>query len=243
MAIANSKDNKQLWGEFETKFTPLVSFYTLIDRDMGLIKDILLNYRNEEIFNLKQNKNYFEILGEVYKRKEENPLYCLLKIDNKAARDFVDECYEEFITEREQEVLSYAVSTDMYNLMREFVNSSEIIPTILYYTQPQKDLLDKDPLLSKIKSVSIGELRRHEEKRFEFEQFYFKYIKEAEIFLPMFNRTFYFSTTGQNLNETNEDIKFSNEEVYEIYKRGNKINLFDMYRTDVIGGYNTNGST
>ena len=94
MAPANQKDNNQLWGEFETKFTPLISFYTLIDRDMGLIKNILINYRNEEIFNLKQDKKYFEILGEVYKRKESNPLYYLLKVDNKENRSFLDECYE-----------------------------------------------------------------------------------------------------------------------------------------------------
>ena len=51
MAPANQKDNNQLWGEFETKFTPFISFYPLIDRDMRLIKNILINYRNEEIFN------------------------------------------------------------------------------------------------------------------------------------------------------------------------------------------------
>lgn len=243
MAPANQKDNNQLWGEFETKFTPLISFYTLIDRDMGLIKNILINYRNEEIFNLKQDKKYFEILGEVYKRKESNPLYYLLKVDNKENRSFLDECYEEFITERESEVLSYSVTTDMYNLIREFVNSSEVIPTILYYTQAQKNVLDNDVLLSKIKSISIDELTQNEEKKAEFEQFYFKFIDESIPFLSLSNRTFYFSTTGLNLDENNEDIIFSNEDVFEIYKRGNKINLFDMYRTDIIGGYSDNGNS
>ena len=243
MTSINKKDNNQLWGEFETKFTPLISFYTLIDRDMGLIKNILINYRNEEIFNLKQDKKYFEILGEVYKRKESNPLYYLLKVDNKENRSFLDECYEEFITERESEVLSYSVTTDMYNLIREFVNSSEVIPTILYYTQAQKNILDNDILLSKIKSISIDELTQNEEKKAEFEQFYFKFIDESIPFLSLSNRTFYFSTTGLNLDENNEDIIFSNEDVFEIYKRGNKINLFDMYRTDIIGGYSDNGNS
>lgn len=239
---AGDNNNGRLWGEFETKFTPLISFYSIIDRDMGLIKNILMNYRNEDIFDLKKDKKYFEILGSIYRRKEENPLYYLLKIDNEQSRVFVDECYEEFISEREAEVLSYSVTTDIYNLLRDFNNSSEIIPAILYYTQAQKNIIDNDPLLSKIKSVSIGELTRHPEKRDEYEQFYFKFIEEAEMFLELRNKTFYFSTTGRNLNENNDDIKFTNEEVLEIYKRGNKINLFDIYRTDIIGGYNNNGS-
>lgn len=242
MATANKKDSTKLWGEFETKFTPLISFYSIIDRDMGLIKDILINYRNENVFDLKKDKKYFEILAEIYKRKEDNPLYCLLKVDNESSRIFVDECYEEFITEKEEEILSYSVTTDMYNLMREFINSSEIIPTILYYTQYQKNILDNDPLLSKIKTVGIRELRRHENKRNEYDQFYFRYITEADIFLNLSNKTFYFSTSGVNLNDDNDDIKLSNEEVFDIYKRGNKINLFDIYRTDIIGGYNNNGN-
>ena len=40
-----------------------------------------------------------------------------------------------------------------------------------------------------------------------------------------------------------DDINISNEEVFEIYKKGNKINLFDIYRMDIIGGYNNNGSS
>lgn len=240
---AQIKSASRLWGEFEIKFTPLISFYTIVDRDMGLIKDILINYRNENVFDLKKDKKYFEILAEVYKRKEENPLYCLLKIDNVESRAFVDECYEEFITEREAEILSYAVTTDIYHLVRQFINSSEIIPTILYYTQAQKEVIDKDPLLSKIKSISIEELTNHPELKEQFEQFYFKYLEEAEMFWELKNRTFYFSTTARNLNDNNDDINISNEEVFEIYKKGNKINLFDIYRMDIIGGYNNNGSS
>ena len=237
------KNGSRLWGEFEIKFTPLISFYAIVDRDIGLVKDILINYRNENVFDLKKDKKYFEILAEVYKRKEENPLYYLLKVDNEESRSFVDECYQEFITEREAEILSYAVTTDIYNLVRQFINSSEIIPTILYYTQAQKDVIDKDPLLSKIKSISIDELNEYPQSRSQFEQFYFKYLEEAAIFWELNNRTFYFSTTGRNLNESNDDINISNEEVFEIYKKGNKINLFDIYRTDIIGGYNNNGSS
>lgn len=236
------KNGSRLWGEFEMRFTPLISFYSIVDIDMGLIKNILINYRNENVFDLKKDKKYFEILSEIYKRKEKNPLYCLLKIDNEKSREFVDECYKEFINEREEEILSYAVSTDIYNLIRQFYNSSEIIPTILYYTKAQKDIINNDQLLSKIKSISIDELNNDESKN-QFEQFYFKYLDEAESFWNLNNKTFYFSTTGINLNDNNDDINISNEDIYEIYKKGNKINLFDMYRTDIIGGYNNNGSS
>ena len=235
--MAASKDNK-IWGEFEIKFTPLISFYSIIDEDMGLIKNILINYRNKNIFDLKQDKKYFKILGEVYRRKYKNPLYYLLKVDNQESRSFVDECYDEFLSEKEDEILQYSITTDIYNLLRDFSSSSEIIPTILYYTQSQKNIIDNDPLLSKIKSVSFGELKRHPEEKDKFDQFYFKFIEESEIFVELKNKTFYFSTTGINLNDTNDDINISNEDVIEIYKKGSKINLFDIYRTDVIGGYN-----
>ena len=179
---------------------------------------------------------------DIYKIMLRHPQMSLSALDT-LIMYYDDECYKEFITEREAEILSYAVTTDIYNLVRQFINSSEIIPTILYYTQAQKEIIDNDPLLSKIKSISIDELNNHPASKNQFEQFYFKYLEEAAIFWELNNRTFYFSTTGRNLNDSNDDINISNEDVFEIYKKGNKINLFDIYRTDIIGGYNNNGSS
>ena len=230
-----------VWGEFETKFTPLISFHSIVDEDMGIVKTIIMNYRNDSIFDLKKDNTYIQILSDVYKRKYRNPIKYLLKENTPEMNQFIDECYHEFITEREEEILENSVTTDMYNLLRDFINSSEVIPAILYYTEAQKKVIAEDPLLCKVKSISLKELQDNPSDR-TYEQFYFKYIEEGKPFFDLKNRTFYFSTTGQNLDDTNEDIKFTNEEVYEIYKLGSKINLFDMYRTDIIGGYSNNGS-
>lgn len=229
-----------LWGEFDHRFTPLISFCSIIDTDMALIKNILINYRNESIFDLKQDKKYFEILGELYRSKFENPLYYLMKDDTEENRLFLDECYGEFLTEREDEVLKYGVSSDMYNLVREFKNTSEITPTILYYTNHQKDVLDNDSLLSTIDSVCMSELKIRPELRNQYDQFYFKYLSEADLFLDLQNKSFYISTAGRNLSPNNDDIDLSNKDVFMIYGMGNRINLFDMYRKDIIGGIKHN---
>lgn len=224
-----------VWGGLSEKFTPLISFRSIVDEDMGLIKNIIINYRDDRFFNLDINKSYFSILGDLYKRKYINPLYYLMK--DEKDKEFLDQCYSEFMTEKEDEVLQYAITSDIYNLVRDYNNSGEIIPTILYYSQAQKKVIDNDALLSKIRSISIEELANSNSKRNSFGQFYFRTVEELDPFADLKHKTFYFSTIGTNLNETNDDIKFDNEFVMKIYTNGSKINLFDMYRTDIIGGY------
>lgn len=231
-----SKIMNTVWGGLNEKFTPLISFRSIVDEDMGLIKNIIINYRDDNYFNLNITKNYFHILGDLYKRKYINPLYYLMK--DEKDKEFLDQCYSEFMTDKEDEVLQYSITSDIYNLVRDYNNSGEIIPTILYYSEAQKKVIDNDPLLSKIKSISVEELKKSESKRNSFGQFYFRTTEEADIFLHLKHKTFYFSTMSINLNEANDDIKFDNEFVIKIYTNGSKINLFDMYRTDIIGGYN-----
>lgn len=229
---------ENVWGGLGNKFTPLISFHTIVDEDIGALKDIILNYKNSEVFDLSKisSKKYINLVGDLYKRKYNNPLYYILRDDK--YKSFVDECYNELINQNEDEVLEYAVTTDMYELVKQFIKSDDIIPSILYYTDSQLEILESDSNLSKINHVKYDDLFLSKNGLDQFGQFYFKLIEESEKFLNSMGKVFYFSSTGRNLNETNDDLKTDSKFVKNIYKNGGRISIFDMYKTEIIGGYN-----
>lgn len=221
------------------KSNPLISFHTIIDEDMSLVKYILIEFRNPTIFDLEKVKSmsYLEILGELYRRKYKNPLYFLMK-DNKD-KDFLDQCYAEFLSEHEKDILNYNVSTEIFNLVMEFKSSGDINPNILYYTKEQKELLDSFPEFDSIPKISIDDIKSRSISRDSFTQFYFKTLDEYKLFSKLDNKTYYFSTMGLNLTEKNDDI-FDNDLVLEIINSRSTINLFDIYQMDYIGRYDNN---
>ena len=54
--------------------------------------------------------------------------------------------------------------------------------------------------------------------------------------MKLTGKTFYFSTSGLNLNEENNDIK-DHEVIREFVYNGDMVSVFDMYRMDIIGRY------
>ena len=219
------------------KSNPLISFHCLIDEDLSLIKYVLLNFRNETVFDLNKviNMTFFDIIRELYERKYKNPLEFLMKNDND--RSFLQECYNEFIRDHESEILEHATGTEIMRLIVDYKNSGDIIPYILYYTDAQKAILDSEKTLNNIKKLKYDKLVRgdYPEKAEDFSQYYFKYIDE--IFDCKFEnfsgKTFYFSTCSLNLNEDNSDIK-DPEFAMNVIKNDSKMNLFDLYRMDII---------
>ena len=86
-------------------------------------------------------------------------------------------------------------------------------------------------------AVLLRDILFNNKKMDSYSQFYIKYFEEEiEHFKNLRKRTFYISTCGVNLNENNDDIA-NNELIMELIKQDNKINLFDIYRTSVIGRY------
>ena len=210
--------------------TPAISFYSIIDIDMSLIKYIILHLRNENVFDLDKVKQmtYFDILEELYYRKYNNPLYFLMK--NEKDKDFLDKCYEEFKS-NEDEILSCAVITEMSNLIVEFKKSAEIRPSIFYYTEKQKELLESIEEFDDINIISIDDVIS---KKNSYGQFFFKSIDEIEPFKDLTYKTFYFSSCGLNLNNNNDDISIDINELKELIYNKNHISLFDMYIKDVF---------
>lgn len=218
------------------KSNPLISIYNIIDLDMALIKYIITSFRNQQVFDLDKIKDmtYFDILGELYRRKYKNPLYFLKKSDEYDG--FLDQCYQEFQVDHESEILNRAVYTEFYNVLLDFEASGDIIPNILYYTEKQLEFLNSIEEFSSINKVSINDIINSETSRDKFTQFYFKYLDEIRPFM-LEGKTYYFSTCGLNLNDENNDLR-DQDLIKDIIDINSKINLFDLYQMDIIGRYN-----
>jgi hypothetical protein len=219
------------------KSTPLISFEALVDIDIGIINYVLKEFRNPIYFDLERvdKLSRIEIIGLLYKRKIKNPLSILIN-DNLSESDilFLDKCYVELLHEKYNEILPSSLSTGFINVLDSFSKSGDINPTILYYNDYQKIIIENNSIMSKVKSVSLDELSSRSKDNYS--QFYFKKLDEAIPFMKLTGKTFYFSTSGLNLNEENNDIK-DHEVIREFIYNGDMVSVFDMYRMDIIGRY------
>lgn len=223
--------NKVLkYGGADIKLAPLISFYSLFDLDSGLIKLINKEYLDKNVFDKTFfDKKFVDILSDLYYRSFDNPL--LLFAKDKSNINLLDNYYKEFLQKRIDTILDLSVTTEMMNVVKLFVESNEVQVTVLYYTEAQKDLLEAQPILKKVKLANINKLTRKEITSFN--QFYFKEIDEARKFLSCKYKTFYFSTFGMNMNENGDDLKLS-DIIGHLSKNNNVINLFNLYRTDIV---------
>ena len=128
----------------------------------------------------------------------------------------------------------------MVNVIIQFKKSGDIVPYILYYNDTQKDFIESIDRFRGINTVSLEYLSEKDsdigDRKQLYTQFYFKYFDEIDPFKDLIGKTYYFSTCGLNLNDDNSDIK-ENDLIIDLIKRNNKINLFDMYRMDILGRY------
>ena len=219
------------------KSTPLISFEVLVDIDIGIINYVLKEFRNPIYFDLERvdKLSRIEIIGLLYKRKVKNPLSILIN-DNLSESDiiFLDKCYVELLHDKYNEILPSSLSTGFINVLDSFSKIGDINPTILYYNDYQKIIIENNSIMSKVQSVSLDELSYRSKDSYS--QFYFKELDEAVPFMKLTGKTFYFSTSGLNLNEENNDIK-DHEVIREFVYNGDMVSVFDMYRMDIIGRY------
>ena len=213
------------------KSIPLISFHSIIDEDIACLKYAIIDIGVNPSFDIDslKNKKFFDIVYDLYMRKYKNPLY-YIKSEN-ANIELLDRVYEELLTEVEDRVLNHAVTTEMFNVLLDFKQSSDIIPNILSYTEIQKVLLEQISSLSGINLVSINEAKSNPN---QWSQIYFKYIDELEPFEKLQDKTFYFSSCGLNLTKDNSDINIDRDRLLSIIKNRNKISLYDMYRINII---------
>lgn len=208
----------------------LIDFNTIVDTDVGVIYLINKEFRNPNIFNLDILDNKFSnILNLLYNRTDINPLSILLK--DEKDKNFIDECYKELLETRENDILDCSITTEVIRLIEQIrSNNTEISLCILYHNENQKRILLEQPKLNNIELISVNDINKIK----EYKQYYFRYIEDAEIVKGVQYKTLYFSTSMSNFNDTKDDLKDS-DLIIDFIKSGNQINIFNMYRKDILG--------
>lgn len=221
---------ESLFGGVNLKLAPLISFYSIIDTDFGLINLIYDQYLDETIFKKDFfNKTTIDIVREIYNRRDINPLYLIAK--EEVSRELLDQYYKEFIENKIVDILNYSISTEIINLIEDFNQSKDVISTILCYNKSQIDLLDNEPKLADNKKILLTSLNDREKDKYI--HFFFKNVDEVEPFKKLRNKNFYFSSSYINLDENND--LYNSKLIDEIIRRSNTISIFDMYKENILG--------
>lgn len=218
-------------GGATAKLAPLISFYTIVDTDIGLMNLIHNEYLDKTVFDETFfDKDFYDKIYSLYRRKEKNPLLVFAK--DKSNVELLDSYYKEFIETCESKILSYSITTEILSLIDTFNISQEIVPVILCYSEDQMKILEDEPKLSKNRKVLLSSLSESEKKAFT--QYFFRDMEEIEPFKECIAKTFYISSRDINLNDESSDIK--DDHIIEVLlKNRNNINIFDMYKKELIG--------
>ena len=223
-------NQESLFGGVNLKLAPLISFYSIIDIDFGLINLIYDQYLDESVFK----KDFFErtpieIIRDIYNRRDINPLYLISK-DN-ISKELLDQYYKEFIENKMDDILRYSISTEILNLIDSFNQSKDVMATILCYNKMQIDLLNQEHKLANNKKILLSSL--DDKGKDKYVHFFFKNVDEVETFKKLRNKDFYFSSSYINLDERNDLC--NSKLIDEIIHRSNTISIFDMYKENVLG--------
>lgn len=214
------------------KQTPLICADTLIDLDMGLINLVLKEYWNDNVFELHVNR-YMELINMVYYRDDPNPLYVLMK--DEKYRSFLDGCYLEFTSTKEEEIIQNVISTGMVEACQQFRDSGEVRPTIVYFSDYQLDGLLRIPNMHKIPMIHYRLLDPINNDIHEaYSDIFVKSIEELLLFPNLHTNTIYVSSCGINIDYKERGLRKSGI-LEEARKQKNSISVFDMYRHEIIG--------
>lgn len=216
----------QLFGDI-IKYTPLFSFHTILDEDVGLIKYVYKNYNDKSVFDFSkvEHKSMRELISLIFYRQYINPLYLFMVDESK--REFVDECYREFMEQKEADIIEEGVISEIPNLLNMYKNSSEVIPTIFYYNEYQKQALDRIPSLSNIEKLHFSQLDFD-----TYSQIYLKMFQELYNFPEFSHITIYFASTGVNLLVLDNLSEF--EGILNKIRNKNRAAIFDIYNSKII---------
>ena len=220
-------------GSSYVKPTPAFSFHTIVDEDMSLILTVASNYYDRSVFDFSGDfyEEFPKLIHKVYYRTVENPLKLFAK--EGADEKFLDECYIEFMKDKEDEILENGIVTEIPTLIRLFKDSSGISPSIFYYNEDQLEALQQIEELNDIDKVEYKKISNDTNS-----QIFLRDHNECANFPNMKSKTFYFASTIVNLNAMEKMEEY--EHLTKIANNGNRISLYDMYNTEVIGTVRVN---
>ena len=178
-------------GGVNDKVTPLISFYTIIDTDYGLLNLIKKEYLDSSVFETSYfDKDMKSIVRDLYNRKNINPLYLISKKD--ISHYILDEYYDEFQKTKLKDIYQNSISTDIINLIDIYNKSQDINVSILCYNQEQLDIINDEPLLKNNKKVLISSLREKDLNIYS--QIFVKDLSELYLLPNMRLKTIYISS-------------------------------------------------
>lgn len=220
-------------GGANSNLAPLISFNTIVDTDIGLIKLVCEDFFDPAVFDedLFKDLSKYQLIHKVYYRDHTNPLTAIAKKDTPI--QLLDEYYQEFKEKYMSEIYKRSITTEMLNSIYNFNISQDINSVILCYSQEQIDLLNEESELEENKKILFSDIITKD--KFSFKQYFFKYIDEIYPFDNCEAKTIYLSTFRPNFNETKEDL-LDPKLVEKLIKNRNQISIFDLYRKDIIGG-------
>lgn len=217
------------------KFTPLLSFDTILDLDTGLVNLIKDQYLDTDIFNkelLSLHEN--DLYSYIYFRPCINPLFTIRNSNmelNEENIKLLDDYYMEFMETKYEDILKYSRRTSMVNLVETFNTSKDIKVSIMVQNELEEKQIKTNDILSKIPIVYIDNIIDDN----SYNQIYLKYIYDIELFdeLPS-NITFYFSDCGVNLDEGFKIKKQNVDYIKKAVSNKNQFSIYNMYREDLI---------
>jgi hypothetical protein len=221
------------------KFTPLISFDTILDLDAGLIELIRREYADPDVFDIELLKLPDSVLvSNLYYRPYKNPLYTIRNRNMKLNNDnikLLDDYYLEFMKERYDDILQYAIRTDMDELIVKFDKAKDITVYIMVNTEREAKQIQTIDELSKIPIVYLSTV----DDSNTYNQIYLKYLSDyRKLPSDIKNTTFYFSDCGVNLDNENRPRDEENLDIFNNIIQDNQLSIYNMYREDVINkGY------
>ena len=198
-----------------------IGFDTIVDEDFGLIQLVFNQYLDTSVFDVsKFQRSVPQIIRSLYTRKEINPLFSFTLPD--IDKDKIDEYYKEFLEKEYPAILDNAIGTAMQDYTTMVYNSKEFDITIFCYNQTQLEFISGIDEFKSIRKIIVSN-----DSFSDTNQIYFKYIHQSYFLKDRVGGRLYYSTIGPNLNDSNSDLK-STEEM-DIMKKRNYIYLYSMY--------------
>jgi len=228
---------ESILGNF-IKSTPLFSFNTILDENVGLIRLIYKKYNDKDIFDFTsiEKEPMSKLVSLVYYKPYYNPLKLFLK--DKSKEDFIDECYQEFLETKEDEIIAEGVITEIANLVKSFKESGDVNPTVYYYNKYQKDALESLPHLRGIHLVDFKDVDIQ-----EYSQLYLRYYYELLMFEKFSHRTIYLASDEFNKYALDQLFSEEFEDINSMINNLNKVCIFDIYKSNIVKKENLYVST
>jgi len=215
--------------------SPLISFYTFLDLDTGLMNLIEDEYFDANTFNPQfYMLSKLDQIYNLYFRTVDNPLE-VIGLNPSENKELLQSYYEQFVTTKYEDILEKSYSTAIYDFLDSAIHSIEIRPTVLCYNELQEERFRLFTEFKSIETVNIKDLKPD-----NYTQFYIKELAELEPFLDLECKTFYIASFGPNLTEEFRDFK-PIPYFEKLIKNKNEISMFGMYDYSILGKPDTLG--